>query len=59
MQGYNLADLHSYAERRRELREDFEKLKSAKNDEEVDQMLEKYELFIEYTFRAGPWNRNF
>lgn len=42
----------------RELREDFEKLKNAKDEKEVDATLEKYERFIEYTYKVGPWTRN-
>lgn len=55
---YTYRDLHSYAARMRSLREDFEKLKFAKDEKEVDEMLEKYEQFIEYTFHVTPWVRN-
>jgi hypothetical protein len=41
----------------RSLREDFEKLKTANTEKEVNDMLEKYEQFIEYTFNIIPWVR--
>lgn len=58
MFNYQSCDLHSYAARMRELREDFDKIKTAKSEKEVDDMLEKYEQFIEYTYKVGPWTHD-
>jgi hypothetical protein len=57
MLSYQSCDLHTYAARMRNLREDFESLKNAKSEKEVEDMLEKYEQFIEYTYKVGPWTR--
>jgi hypothetical protein len=57
IQGHQSADLHSYAERMREMRKDFDKLKHAKTEKEVDETLEKYEQFIEFTYSASVWTR--
>ena len=57
MFGYQAVDLHSYAAQMRQLRNDFEKLKTAKDENEVNATLEKYERFVEYTYKVGPWTR--
>jgi|LauGreDrversion4_2_1035121.scaffolds.fasta_scaffold1135981_2 hypothetical protein len=58
MLAFQSSDIHSYAAKMRELRSDFDKLKTAKSEKEVDQMIEKYERFIELTYKANPWTRN-
>ena len=55
---YQSNDIHTFATKMRELREDFERLKTVKDEKEVDATLEKYERFIEYTYKVGPWTRN-
>lgn len=50
-------DLHTYVEKRRQLKEDFAKLRNAKAEEEVNNMLEKYEFFMENTYTPGPLTR--
>ena len=57
MFAYQSTDLHTYASKMRELKTDFEKLKNVKTEKEVDDVLEKYEQFIEYTYKVNPWNR--
>lgn len=47
-------DIHSYAFNSRKLREEFEKLKSAKDVKQVDSILEQYELFMEHTYLVNP-----
>jgi hypothetical protein len=54
MFGFRNSDLHSYALKRRELREDFEKAKHAKTEEELDNLQEKYEFFMEQTYNMNP-----
>ncbi len=58
MQGVQACDIHSYAHKMQELRKDFEKMKTAKSETEVDEHLEKYEQFIEFTYTEIPWTRN-
>ena len=50
---FRSVDVHSYAYKRRKIREDFEKLKNAEI-EKVDNTLEKYEFFMEYTYQINP-----
>jgi len=57
MQGAQACDIHSFAHKMQELRKDFEKMKSAKSEAEVDNLLEKYEQFIEFTYTEVPWTR--
>jgi hypothetical protein len=56
MYGFRNTDLHTYADKSRKIREDFEKLKNAKDNEEVENMLEKYEFFMERTYLINPLN---
>ncbi len=58
MLGYQSSELHSYASKMRTIREDFENLKQTKTEKEVDELLEKYEQFIEFTYQVSPWTRN-
>ena len=57
MQGAQACDIHSFAHKMQELRKDFEKMKSAKSEAEVESLLEKYEQFIEFTYTEVPWTR--
>ena len=57
MQGAQACDIHSFAHKMQELRKDFEKMKLAKTEAEVDNLLEKYEQFIEFTYTEIPWTR--
>jgi hypothetical protein len=57
MFSYQSSNIHSYADKMRTLREDFNRLKEAKTEKEVDSMLEKYEQFIEYSYQVNPWSR--
>ena len=57
MQGVRACDIHSFAHKMQELRKDFEKMKSAKSEGEVENLLEKYEQFIEFTYTEIPWTR--
>jgi hypothetical protein len=57
MQGYQACDIHSFTHKMQELRKDFENLKTAKTEKEVDDLLEKYEQFIEFTYTEIPWTR--
>jgi len=50
---FRSVDVHSYAHKRRKIREEFEKLKNAEI-EKVDNTLEKYEFFMEYTYQINP-----
>ncbi len=52
--GVRAADLHEYARGCREVRNDFEKLKEAKTKEEVEEVQDKYEYFIETTYQTVP-----
>jgi len=54
---FRSVDIHSYAFKRRKLREEFEKLKNEENIEKVDQTLEQQEFFMEYTYQINPLNR--
>lgn len=54
---FQAADIHSYAGKMRNLRADFEKLKYAKTEEEVADMLERYEQFMEFTYQVTPYVR--
>jgi hypothetical protein len=56
--GSKLMDITGYAEGVRDVREDFEVLKTAKTEEEVNTVLDKYEYFIELNFNTGPLNRD-
>jgi hypothetical protein len=56
---FQASDVHSYASKMKVLREDFEKLKTAKTEGEVASMLEKYEQFIEFTYQVTPYVRKF
>jgi hypothetical protein len=47
-------DLHSYAFKKRQVREDFEKLKTADSEQQVNDTLEKYEFFIERKYTVNP-----
>lgn len=47
-------DVVSYAKACREIRRDFEKLKTAKSMKEIEDTQEKYEAFIDNTFRSTP-----
>jgi len=57
MQGAQACDVHSFAHKMQELRKDFQKLKTANSDKEVNDLLEKYEQFIEFTYTEVPWTR--
>jgi hypothetical protein len=59
MQGYQACDVHSFAHKMQELRKDFHKLKTANSEKEVNDLLEKYEQFIEFTYTEVPWTRKF
>lgn len=59
MISFHAADLHSYTNKMRELREDFEKLKTTTDENVVNETLEKYERFIELNFKISPWTRIF
>jgi hypothetical protein len=47
-------DIHSYAAKKRLIREDFEKLKNANDEKVVNDTLEKYEFYIENTYSVTP-----
>ena len=53
------ADIHSYAAKKRKVREDFEKLKNSNDEKFVNDTLEKYEFFIERRFSVTPLFCNF
>lgn len=55
--GRKSGKLHAYCDNLRQLKEDFLKLKTAKSEKEVDEILEKYEYFMELNFTFNPWNR--
>jgi hypothetical protein len=48
------ADLHTYAAKKRKIREDFEKLKNCNDENAVNDTLEKYEFYIERTYTVNP-----
>jgi hypothetical protein len=51
-------NLHTYVHKIRKLREDFEKLKNpTMTEKDVDEILEKYEYFMEWTYTMIPWTR--
>jgi len=52
--GVRAADLHGYASGCRDIRKDFEKLKEAKSQAEVEEVQDKYEYFIETTYQTVP-----
>lgn len=47
-------DLHAYAEGCKDVRKDFETLKSAKTAKQVEELVDKYEYFIESTYQTTP-----
>jgi hypothetical protein len=47
-------DLHSYALKKRQIREDFDKLKTTENEKEINDTLEKYEFYIEENYSVNP-----
>lgn len=59
MFGFRNTDLHSFAYKRRQLREDFDKARNAKTEEELDALQEKYEFFMEETYNSSPITCNF
>jgi hypothetical protein len=59
MLSFHSTDIHSYSTKMRELRHDFEKLKTANDEKEVDNIIEKYERFMELTYKVTPWTRNY
>ena len=56
--GFRQRDIESYANGCREIRADFEKLKTAKSTEEIEDMQEKYENYIESTYQVTPYFRD-
>ena len=48
-------DVHSLAHKRRQIREEFEKLKTETDVTQVDRVLEKWEFYIEYNYRVNPF----
>jgi hypothetical protein len=48
------ADIHSYAAKKRKIREDFEALKNPKDEKAINDTLEKYEFYIERTYTVNP-----
>lgn len=58
MKGEKYSDITGYAKGLREIREDFEKLKFAKTDKDVTDMLDKYEDFNEENFDVNAFFRD-
>lgn len=50
-------DLHSYAKKCDEIRKDFKKLIASQDNSEVDAMLEKYEFYIENSYKINVYTR--
>ncbi len=59
MVGFRNTDLHSYAKKCEQIRNDFKQLKNAEEIKEVDSTLEKYEFFIENTYKINVYTRNY
>lgn len=50
-------DLHSYAKTCSNIRNDFKKLLNSKDENEVNSMLEKYEFYIENSYKVNAYTR--
>ncbi len=57
MVGPRYMDLHSYSKACSEIRKDFKKLINSKDEKQVDSLLEKYEFFIENSYKINVYNR--
>ena len=51
-------DLHSYTKTCGNIRKDFKKLINSKDENEVNSMLEKYEFYIENSYKINAYTRN-
>jgi len=56
---FRLMDLHSYTKLCSNIRNDFKKLINEKDENKVNSMLEKYEFFIENSYKVNVYTRNF
>jgi hypothetical protein len=57
MVGFRNTDIHSYAKKCEQIRNDFKKLMAVEDIKEVDSTLEKYEFFIENTYKINVYTR--
>jgi hypothetical protein len=58
MVGPRYMDLHSYSIACANIRNDFKKLINSKDEKQVDSTLEKYEFFIESSYKVNVYTRN-
>lgn len=59
MVGFRNTDLHSYAKKCEQIRNDFKQIRTAQDIKEVDSLLEKYEFFIENTYKINVYTRKY
>lgn len=57
MVGFRNTDIHSYAKKCDQIRMDFKKLRAAEDIKEVDSVLEKYEFYIENSYKINVYTR--
>ncbi len=57
MVSFRYTDLHSYAKKCEAIRNDFKKLKEEHSMKEVDSTLEKYEFYIENSYKLNVYTR--
>ena len=56
---FRTMDLHSYTKTCASIRNDFKKLINSKDEKEVNSMLEKYEFYIESSYKVNAYTRNY
>lgn len=54
---FRMIDLHSYTKKCAAIREDFKKLKNVEDVKVIDEMLEKYEFYIENSYQINVYTR--
>ena len=54
---FRTMDLHSYTKTCSNIRTDFKNLINSKDEKEVNDMLEKYEFYIESSYKVNAYTR--
>jgi len=57
MVSFRNTDLHSYTKKCEAIRNDFKQLKASEDMKEVDSLLEKYEFYIENSYKINVYTR--